>query len=212
MKTIIYGSGSTARLIARFAPYICGVVEDSPSKQTPNSPLKDVPVCHAWAMRERFPPDHYELLIGIGYQHGGMNARREELASMGYMLGSAVFCVGQRDGLSAGCIVLPGTVLHDGCAIGRNCFIASNVTVGHDVQIGEHSWINSGVALDGWVKVGRRCVIGANAVVKDGVELGERTLVGPGAVVLRNTDPGTVVLAPESIVHRFSSDIFGSMA
>lgn len=211
MKTIIYGSGSTARLIARFAPYIAGVVEDFPSRQTVGSPLASLPVCRAEDMRTVYPAEDYELLIGIGYQHGGMNAKRAELANMGYSLGSAFFGLGYRENVSGGCIVLPGTVLHDNCSIGRNCFVASNVTVGHDVMIGSHSWINSGVALDGWVKVGGRCVIGANAVIKDGVTLGERTLVGPGAVVLRDTAPGSVVLAPESVVHRFSSDVFGSL-
>ena len=205
MKTLIYGSGATARLIVRFAPYVHGVIEDYPSHQPAGSPLLNRPTL-------KLPQPDCELIIGVGYQHGegGMNKRREEIAEIGCPLASVIFSFGVRN-IGTGCVVLPGTILHDNSCIGRNCFIASNVTVGHDVCIGDHSWVNSGVALDGSAIVGRRCVIGANAVIGAGVKLGERVLIGPGAVVLRDVPDGGVVLAPESVLHRFNSSVFGRM-
>jgi hypothetical protein len=163
-------------------------------------------------LAELFPPSQFNLLIAIGYQHGGMNAKRaqlfETLSAAGY-----AFCTlpPSCPAESVGSMLLPGVVVHDNAHIGVNCFISSNTVIGHDAVIGAHSWINANVSLDGGAVVGERCVIGAGAVIGAGVTLGARTLVGPGAVILEDTEPDSVWLAPAAQKHRFSSAVFGRM-
>jgi bifunctional N-acetylglucosamine-1-phosphate-uridyltransferase/glucosamine-1-phosphate-acetyltransferase GlmU-like protein len=198
---IIYGAGATARMAVHVAgDRLCGVVSDSFSENNPQK-LGGEWVEHPDALSD-YPPSDYVVLVAVGYQHGGMNSRRKEicesLISRGYD--------------APGNIFLDRVSIHTDVRIGMNCFISSGTVLGHDVVLGSHVWLNANVSIDGGVVIGDRCVIGAGAVIGTGVKLGERTLVGPGAVVLRDTLPGSVWLAPEAKEQRFGSSVFGSIS
>lgn len=215
MKTIVYGAGATARIAAALlGDQVGGVVADGEIGTRIGECLSQ----HSDSLSILYPPELFNLLICIGYQHGGMNTRRREvfetLSKAGYSFRSALGWTWVHlptDRIGAGCMLLPGVVAHDNAQIGVNCFVSSNTVIGHDAQVGSHSWINANVSLDGGAVVGEQCVIGAGAVIGAGVQLGDRTLVGPGAVVLRDTPPDTVWLAPGAVLHRFSSKVFGRM-
>lgn len=216
MKTVIYGAGSTARMAAALlGDQLGGVVADYPKR---NAWLGGHTVVDSSLLTVEFKPDKFNLLICIGYQHGGMNMKRkqlfETLSMAGYNFEKAIdftfrwpvpLVVGD------GCLLLDGVTMHDNAQVGTNCFVSSGTVIGHDAQIGNHSWINANVSIDGGAVVGEQCVIGAGAVIGAGVELGARTLIGPGAVVLRDTEPDSVWLAPGAVLHRFNSNVFGRM-
>jgi sugar O-acyltransferase (sialic acid O-acetyltransferase NeuD family) len=212
MKTIIYGAGATARMAAALlGDQVGGVVADYASSYG-SSQLGQHSIYEAARLQTLFPPHRFSLLICIGYQHGGMNAKREQLYELYKAAGygfDVVLPPYPPKVIGEGCMLLPGVVVHDNVQIGVNCFVSSNTVIGHDVQVGAHSWINANVSIDGGAVVGEKCVIGAGAVIGAGVKLGARTLVGPGAVVLRDTEPGGVYLAPVAKRHRFSSNVFG---
>jgi len=193
---IIYGKGATGRMLRDSQPYWkdARLVDDADAIVTSG-----------------------RFIVGIGYQHGGMNARRRELYEL-FKVAGAVFEVAHylvtesaNTWIGEGSAIMPGTVLHTHAEVGVNCFISSGVTIGHDVAVHGHSWVNAGVCIDGGAIIGEQCVIGSNAVIGAGVKLGERTLVFPGAVVNRDTPPGTVVVPAASCVHRFKSDVFVSV-
>lgn len=214
MKTVIYGSGATARMAAEYlANFHAGTVADF--IENDNITIGDLPIFDASALMQKFPPENYAIIICIGYQHGGMNAKRKMLyelldESCYYFTSVYPDQYGPND-FGAGSFIMDGVILHTGAYVGNNCYIASNTVIGHDVEIHDHVWINANVSIDGGATIGEQCVIGAGAVIGAGVRLGERTLVGPGAVVLRDTEPDSVYLAPEAVKHRFSSNVFVRM-
>ena len=212
MKTVIYGAGATARMAAEYlGNRHIGTVADF--VENDNLEIGCQPVFAASALLETFKPEEFSVIICIGYQHGGMNTKRkilyELLRDAGY--GFETICPIQYEIDACGSFIMDGVIICVGAYIGENCFIASNTVIGHDVEIHNHVWINANVSIDGGAVIGEQCVIGTGAVIGTGVRLGDRTLVGPGAVVLRDTEPDSVWLAPEAVKHRFSSNVFGRM-
>jgi UDP-3-O-[3-hydroxymyristoyl] glucosamine N-acyltransferase len=68
------------------------------------------------------------------------------------------------------------------------------VHVAHNVHIEENAMIIACAEVSGAVRVGRDTWIGPNACVIQKVTLGAGSLVGIGAVVLRDVEPGAVVV------------------
>lgn len=212
MQTVIYGTGSVARMSASLlGKQVAGVVGFGADV------VYNYAVTPDENMIKEFPPNRFKVLIAIGYQHGdgGMNSKRvqlwELLTKTGYKFARVYPQVVGDFVVGDGSLVLQNVTFHDNSDVGRNCFISSGTVLGHDVVIHDHSWINANVSLDGGAVIGERCVIGAGAVIGAGVTLGDRTLVGPGAVVLRDTEPDSVWLAPAAEKHRFNSVVFGRM-
>lgn len=211
MKTILYGAGATARMAAEIlGDRLAGVVADGKPQ-----PLRQFSSLEPHMLSRVYPKEEYEVLICIGYQHGGMNLKRRQIFEL---LGEKGYCFyrlyPQQPGnfyVGWGSFILPNVIFHDNSRVGENCFVSSGTVIGHDAVIHDHSWVNANVSIDGGATVGNQCVIGAGAVIGAGVTLGDRTLVGPGAVILHDTEPDSVWLAPAAEKHRFSSNVFGRM-
>ena len=58
----------------------------------------------------------------------------------------------------------------------------------------------------GSVHIGARAFIGVNATIRDRVTIGEGCIIGAGATIVRDTAPGTVHVAPESVTLPISAD------
>jgi sugar O-acyltransferase (sialic acid O-acetyltransferase NeuD family) len=103
-------------------------------------------------------------------------------------------------------IVPPSTRLGDGCIIGANCILTSNVslgdfsilnlqaTMGHDVTVGRYATVGPGVKVGGFVCMGDRTFIGMGAMVINGTEanpivIGEDVHIGAGSCVLHSIRP-----------------------
>jgi acetyltransferase-like isoleucine patch superfamily enzyme len=101
-----------------------------------------------------------------------------------------------------------GSVIEHHVRIGDGVRIHSNAFVPEFTVLEEGCWIGPNVVLTnaryplspGAKKdlrgpvIGKRAKIGANATVLPGVRIGEGALVGAGAVVVRDVDPGAVVV------------------
>jgi sugar O-acyltransferase (sialic acid O-acetyltransferase NeuD family) len=221
VKTVIYGAGATARMVAPLlGAQLSGVVADYVHGEPEGEAtfLHNQQVHLAEDLRRLFPPSNHKLIICIGYQHSAMNGKRAELyellSAAGYQfdrMGMPPPWFAESAAVGEGSVLLPGVVLHDSASVGVNCFVSSNTVIGHDVELGAHCWVNANVSIDGSAVIGERCVIGAGAVIGAGVRLGARTLVGPGAVVLRDTEPDSAWFAPAAEKQRFSSGTFGRM-
>jgi len=68
------------------------------------------------------------------------------------------------------------------------------VQIGHNTTIGRQSQITAGVVVCGRSHVGRGVWIAPNATINNGVRVGDDAYVGLGAVVLKDVEPGTVVV------------------
>ena len=91
-----------------------------------------------------------------------------------------------------------GCVLHDRTAVGKNCMVGSNVTIGgrsghYDVPvIGDNVEIATGSKVLGPICVGNNAVIGANAVVIKDVP-GNDVVAGVPAKIIKITPPPPIV-------------------
>ena len=109
-------------------------------------------------------------------------------------------------------LVHPGAAVSVHATLGRGCCIGFGASVGGRARIGDQVWIGPGCVVghdsvldygaimaprstvSGFVCLGACCFIGSGAVVRQNVAIGERALVGLGAVVLRDVEPGGMVV------------------
>ncbi|MEO2005767.1 MAG: NeuD/PglB/VioB family sugar acetyltransferase, partial [Candidatus Poribacteria bacterium] len=96
--------------------------------------------------------------------------------------------------IGRGVVLFPGVVIGTNAVIEDHVQIWPNVVVSHDCRLAQYTTLASSVSLNGVVRVGRGAYIGSGALVREGLNIGEDALVGMGAVVLRDVDPGTVVV------------------
>jgi serine O-acetyltransferase len=104
-----------------------------------------------------------------------------------------------------------GVVIFPGAAIGPNCLISQQVTIGVGGPkpgapvIGGHVDIGAGAKILGGVKIGDHARIGANAVVLDDVP-GGATAVGVPARIVRSRNP---VVGRDGTAQQ-ESDVYGA--
>jgi serine O-acetyltransferase len=100
--------------------------------------------------------------------------------------------------------VLTGVEIHPAARIGRRFFIdhGVGVVVGETAELGDDVLLYQGVTLGGTSletgkrhpTLGDRVVVGAGATVLGPVRLGTGARVGAGSVVIRDVEPGQVVV------------------
>lgn len=78
--------------------------------------------------------------------------------------------------------------------IGNNNFIMVHAHIGHDVTIGNDCEICSGVIIGGYCKIENEVKIKLGATIRNRKIIGEKSLIGLGSCVVKDVDPGTIVV------------------
>ena len=91
-------------------------------------------------------------------------------------------------------IIEMGTAIHTNSSIGNNVFLGGDALIGHHNKIGNHVLVGGNVSFGGSVIVEDYVSIGVGASIKPGVRLGKGSVVGVGAAVVKDVDPGAVVV------------------
>ena len=91
-------------------------------------------------------------------------------------------------------IIEMGTAIHTESNIGNNVFLGGDALIGHHNKIGNHVLVGGNVSFGGSVIVEDYVSIGVGASIKPGVRLGKGCVVGVGAAVVKDVDPGAVVV------------------
>ncbi|MCI5725398.1 UDP-3-O-(3-hydroxymyristoyl)glucosamine N-acyltransferase [Fusobacterium sp.] len=74
-------------------------------------------------------------------------------------------------------------MIEDSAKIGKNCNIAQNVYIGHDVEIGNNVTIYPNSTICEGAKIGSNTIIYSNVSIREFVEIGENCVIQPGAVI-----------------------------
>jgi sugar O-acyltransferase (sialic acid O-acetyltransferase NeuD family) len=173
--------------------------------------FRDLPLVAFDEVDRHFPAHSVRMFIGVGpVQVNRIRADRfMEAKRLGYRFASYI---------SSHAIVDPEVTVGDHCSIGENAIVGPFTRIGDNVRIGSASVIGHHCVLDdhcfigvsgvvaGAVRVGPRAFVGVNATIRDRLSIGEGCIIGAGATIVRDTAPGSVHLAPESVAVPISAD------
>lgn len=140
-----------------------------------------------------------QFVVGLGGV--GDNSPRRRLFELGcsYRLTPLVVrhpsaMISRWASIGPGCQLLPGSIVNAGAALGKNIIVNSGAIVEHDCIVGDHVHIATGAKLASSVWVGIGAHVGAGAMIRQCIRIGEGAIVGAGAVVVKDVDPGVVVV------------------
>jgi sugar O-acyltransferase (sialic acid O-acetyltransferase NeuD family) len=160
----------------------------------------DRPVVPFDEVAQRFPPASHDMFVALSYAR--MNRVREAKVraalGAGYALATyvspraSVFTsrIGQN------CFVLEDNTVQPFVSIGDNVTLWSGNHIGHHSRIEDNVFISSHVVISGGVVVGRNSFLGVNATVADHVAIAPFTLLGSGALLMEDSEPEGVYVAP----------------
>lgn len=96
--------------------------------------------------------------------------------------------------IGKGSIICPGVVVCPNVTIGEGVIVNLNSTIGHDSIISNYVNIAPGANLSGFSTIGLSSYIGTNAAIREKITVGMVSTVGMGAVVVKDVEPGKVVV------------------
>jgi UDP-perosamine 4-acetyltransferase len=136
-------------------------------------------------------------LVGVGSVGDATTRVRlfKRLGEMGFELPvvqHARSVVSPSAELSAGSVVLAGSVINTRAQIGHNVIVNTAAVVEHDCVVGDHVHLAPRSVLGGGVEVAAAAHVGMGAVVLEGRKVGAGSLVGAGAVVTGDVPEGVV--------------------
>ena len=205
-QIVIFGAGDIARLahfyFTRDSEHdVAAFVVDRDFKQ--GDAFLGLPLVAAEDVAALYPPGEYRMFVALSYAKMNRVRREkyEQFQQSGYSFVSYVSsrCTYLADAQPGpNCFILENNTIQPFARIGSNVTLWSGNHIGHDSTIGDHSFITSHVVVSGNVVIGESCFVGVNATLRNSIRIGDRTLVGAGAVIMKDTDPDSVFLAPRS--------------
>lgn len=116
--------------------------------------------------------------------------------------------IGDRVWIGAGATVERAAI--DDTLIEDHVKIDDLVQIGHNTVIGRGAQVTAGVVVCGRARVGKGAWIAPNATINNAVVVGDGAYVGLGAVVLRDVEPGAVVVGNPARFLKKRSEIDGA--
>ena len=211
---VIFGNGQMAEFaLARFRRdshfQVVGFTVDR--SHASESRFCDLPLVPFDEVARHFPADSVRMFISVGpVQANRIRADRFlQARRLGYRFASYIsphalidpeVAIGEHCSIGESAIVGPFT------RVGDNVRIGSASVVGHHCLLEDHCFLGVSCVIAGSVRIGSRAFVGVNATVRDRLTIGEGSIIGAGATIVRDTAPGSVHAAPESVVVPISAE------
>jgi sugar O-acyltransferase (sialic acid O-acetyltransferase NeuD family) len=211
---IIFGTGKYAEVVAHYL-LAQGLYRIAAFTVDANYILKDYllrrPVLPFEGIEEKFPPAEYTMFVALGYQNlNELRAAKYRTAkAKRYKLISYVdprAAVGGSVGDN--CLILEHNSVQPTARIGSNVSLWGGNHIGHHSEVGDHCFLAGQVTVGGNTKIGQRCFIGMNATIGHGITVGRESFIGAGALITRDTEPGSVFIAPSTPKYRLDARSF----
>ena len=155
-------------------------------------------------VEEEFPPDRFEVLLGIGYSK--MNQVRRELflrcKEKGYTIASFIHptaMVSKGVKLGEGNIILECGVIQPFVTLGDGNLLWHGVEIAHNNMLGSFNTLCQNTSIAGASRVGDHCFFGNSSIVFGGIRIADYTLVAAGAILKGDTKPYDVVVPARSV-------------
>jgi sugar O-acyltransferase (sialic acid O-acetyltransferase NeuD family) len=166
--------------------------------------LEGLPVLDFSTIDLHFPPIENTIFIAVGYSK--MNELRENkyqiAKKMGFGIASYISsrCVNMsKFPIGENAYILEGSIIQPFAKIGNNVTIWSGSVVGHGSIIEDNNFLSINVVVCGYTVIKNNCFLGANSTISDFVTIAEKTLVGAQSFISKNTEKGSVYVAPRAI-------------
>lgn len=211
---VIFGAGDIAKLahvyLTTDSPHAVVAFAVDSQFRTADT-FRGLPLVDFESLPARYPAADYSMFIAMAYRR--MNHDRagayERAKALGYTLVSYVssrctFLTDEPTGDN--CFILEDNTVQPFVKIGSNVTLWSGNHIGHDAVIEDHCFISSHVVVSGHVRVGSYSFVGVNATLRNGISIAPRTLIGAGAVIMKDTIPKGVYLAPRAELFAKNSD------
>lgn len=158
-----------------------------------------------------FPASATRMFLSVGPVQGNrIRAERfVQARQLGYRFAGFVSARAYVDPdvpIGENCSIGEHAVVQAFSRVGDNVRVGSGSLVGHHCVLDDHCFLGVGCVVAGSVHVGARAFIGVNATIRDRVRIGEGCIIGAGATIVRDTAPGTVHVAPDSVALPISAD------
>lgn len=90
-------------------------------------------------------------------------------------------------------LIMAGVVVTANVSVGNHCVILPNTVISHESIIEDNCMIGSNVSISGGVHIKRCSYIGSGTKLIQEITIGEKTLAGLGSVIIKSTEPESVV-------------------
>jgi sugar O-acyltransferase (sialic acid O-acetyltransferase NeuD family) len=164
-------------------------------------------------VQDRFDPAVVNMFVAIGYH--GLNTIRaqkcREAKAKGYTLTSYIsprVDAGPWMKTGENCLILDGVGVQPGAEIGNNVSIWNNSLIGHHAKVEDDCWLAAGTTLGGLMTLGAGSFVGLNATLGGDIKIGSSSFIGAGAVVLKDCEPKSVFIQPNTDKFRLNSGEF----
>lgn len=194
-KVVIFGAGKFAQVAKVYltcdSPYeVAAFTVDRAYMQ--GGSAYGLPVVPFDEVESAYPPEHYKMLVAVGYSEGNsLRARKyEEAKAKGYELISYVnsrTAIWGEVEIGDNCFIFENQTIQPFVRIGNDVVIWSGNHIGHHSSIGDHCFITSHVVVSGGVTVGPYSFLGVNSCLRDGIRIAKGSVIGMGAVVVKDT-------------------------
>ena len=216
-KIIIFGNGDFARLLKYYIEsddlreVACFTVDRTYIK---SEMFFGIPVIPFEDIELSYPPDEYEILIGIG--NSRMNDVRKStfyrIKKKGYTVATYIHssCSIHSKNIGEGNILLESCLVYPYSEIGIGNLMWDHVLISHDCVVGNFNTFSSYADLCGYVEIGDNGYFGKHCILNDKVKIADYTLVGAAGYVKRNTSQYDVVVPARGTVldGKRSTDFF----
>ena len=165
---------------------------------------KEKPFINLNDIVEKYPPDEYGIVLGIGYRK--MNTIRKrlylKLKEYGYCFPNFIHptAIVHNTIMGDANIIMQNVMFEPNAKIGSNTIIWGGVSIGHNANIGSHNHFAGSSVVAGNVKMGDGCFVGNQATVRDGATVADYTLLGAGVYLAKDTSPYDVVVPARAVV------------
>ena len=156
------------------------------------------------SIEKMFPPDRFEVILGIGYSN--MNQVRRDMflrcKKKGYRVASFIHptaVIAKNVEMGEGNIILEQSVIQPFVMLGRGNLIWHSVKIAHDGVVGSFNTLCQNTSIAGASCVEDNCFFGNSCTVFGGLTIAESTLIGAGAIVKRSTKSYEAIVPARSV-------------
>jgi len=217
-KLVIYGIGETADIAYEYFTHdsdyevIAFTVDKEYKKEDTHLGL---PVVDFATLESVHPVDQVEIFAASTYNK--LNRVRTKMyraaKAKGYRcanyISSKAF-VWHNVQIGENVMIFENNVIQHLVKIGNNVVLWSGNHVGHQTIIEDNVYLSSHCVISGFCVIGSSSFLGVNCTFNDNIKLGKDNIVGSGALVVKNSEPGKLLVgAPARPALKTSYEAFG---